>query len=375
MNLQGGPCGSDAFALTRSIEPSAASAAAAAPESRLRSRGDFTCRSRSSGPASPAWATPWLLHRQGFAVTLFEANDYARWPHPHRRRHARRHHASGGHRLPGLQRPHLSAPVRAVRRARRRVGAQHDVVRVRDDAARLEWAGSDLAIAVRAAAQPRCGPRSGACSRTSCASTATHDGAAAAGRACRRARSASTSTRERYGDAHSATGTCCRWPASIWSSPRRELLDFPLPSFVALLPQPRPAADPRPAAMADGQRRCAHLRRAHRGDAARRAPVDAGHARAPPARVGVEVDRAGGAAERFDGVVLACHSDQALALLGDDASLGERRALARIRYQPNRVAAAHRHGAAAAPAARVVGVELPRHRRPRRSVARSRCSY
>jgi predicted NAD/FAD-binding protein len=40
--------------------------------------------------------------------------------------------------------------------------------------------------------------------------------------------------------------------------------------------------------------------------------------------------------ERFDEVVLACHSDQAAALLADPSSL-ETQALARIRYQANRV--------------------------------------
>jgi predicted NAD/FAD-binding protein len=39
--------------------------------------------------------------------------------------------------------------------------------------------------------------------------------------------------------------------------------------------------------------------------------------------------------ERFDALVLACHSDQALALLGDDATPDERRLLGAIRYQPN----------------------------------------
>ena len=38
--------------------------------------------------------------------------------------------------------------------------------------------------------------------------------------------------------------------------------------------------------------------------------------------------------ERFDQVVLACHGDQALALL-DDASDAEREILGAIRYQPN----------------------------------------
>lgn len=42
-----------------------------------------------------------------------------------------------------------------------------------------------------------------------------------------------------------------------------------------------------------------------------------------------------GRAERFDRLVLACHSDQALALLGEDASAAERDVLGAIRYQPN----------------------------------------
>ena len=43
-----------------------------------------------------------------------------------------------------------------------------------------------------------------------------------------------------------------------------------------------------------------------------------------------------GACERFDQVVLACHSDQALALLGGQASYTEHKLLSAIRYQPNR---------------------------------------
>lgn len=40
--------------------------------------------------------------------------------------------------------------------------------------------------------------------------------------------------------------------------------------------------------------------------------------------------------QRFDHVVLACHSDQALALLGENATDEERENLGKIRYQPNR---------------------------------------
>jgi predicted NAD/FAD-binding protein len=48
---------------------------------------------------------------------------------------------------------------------------------------------------------------------------------------------------------------------------------------------------------------------------------------------GVHVESASGS-ERFDAVVLACHSDQSLALL-QDASAAEREVLAAVRYQPN----------------------------------------
>jgi uncharacterized protein len=48
---------------------------------------------------------------------------------------------------------------------------------------------------------------------------------------------------------------------------------------------------------------------------------------------GVEVD-AGGSTERFDEVILACHSDQALAML-DDPSPAERDLLGAFPYQPN----------------------------------------
>jgi predicted NAD/FAD-binding protein len=50
---------------------------------------------------------------------------------------------------------------------------------------------------------------------------------------------------------------------------------------------------------------------------------------------GVEVDSDRGC-ERFDQVVLGCHSDQALRLLSD-ADADEQRILGSVRYQPNRV--------------------------------------
>lgn len=56
---------------------------------------------------------------------------------------------------------------------------------------------------------------------------------------------------------------------------------------------------------------------------------------------GVEVVPAGGAPEHFDEVVLACHSDQALALLGDGATRPEREVLGAIGYQPSELVLHH----------------------------------
>jgi predicted NAD/FAD-binding protein len=65
---------------------------------------------------------------------------------------------------------------------------------------------------------------------------------------------------------------------------------------------------------------------------------------------GVTVHTAHGP-ETFDGVVLACHSDQALRLLGAQATANERDLLGAIRYQPNR-AVLHTDAPAAAKAVR-----------------------
>ena len=50
---------------------------------------------------------------------------------------------------------------------------------------------------------------------------------------------------------------------------------------------------------------------------------------------GLRVAHTGGS-ELFDQVVMACHSDQALAILGTTASRGQHEILSAIRYQANR---------------------------------------
>lgn len=49
----------------------------------------------------------------------------------------------------------------------------------------------------------------------------------------------------------------------------------------------------------------------------------------------VRIVAGGDAPASFDEVVLTCHSDQALSMLGEDATRAEREALGSIRYQPN----------------------------------------
>jgi predicted NAD/FAD-binding protein len=122
--------------------------------------------------------------------------------------------------------------------------------------------------------------------------------------------------------------------AAIWSSPRREILDFPLPSFLRFChnhgllqvfdrPQWRTVA---------GGARTYVARIA---------------AELPDVRVATPVERlvrhydhvfvhAGSRADRYDEVVLACHSDQARMLL-TDATEEEDELLAAVRYQSNRV--------------------------------------
>lgn len=51
---------------------------------------------------------------------------------------------------------------------------------------------------------------------------------------------------------------------------------------------------------------------------------------------GVTVDTAAASDKGYDDVILACHSDQALAMLGQGATAQETQALSAIRYQPNR---------------------------------------
>ena len=100
---------------------------------------------------------------------------------------------------------------------------------------------------------------------------------------------------------------------------------------------------PRPAALADGQRRLGALRRGAHGAGLRgRDPAEHARSQRSPARDDhVLVTPRGGEPERFDEVVLATHSDQALALLGD-ATRPRARAARRAPLPAQRGGAAHR---------------------------------
>lgn len=277
--------------------------------------------------------TAWLLQRQGVDATLFEAGA-----------------TLGGHShtvdvaLDGVTHPVDTGFLVFNTRTYPRLCAMLDTLGVasvpsdmsfacRVDAAGLEWGGSDLSTVF---AQPR-----------NLLRPAFHRMLADILRFNRRTTALVAAgrlppcslgeylAREGYGDAF-RDWYLLPMAGSIWSSPRRDLLDFPLPSFarfchnhglMQILDRPQWRT-------VQGGSRAYVLRIA--------ATLPDVRLRSPVTRIrrherGVDVVTTGHAAERYDGVVLACHSDQALALLGEDASLGERRALGRIRYQPNRV--------------------------------------
>ena len=122
--------------------------------------------------------------------------------------------------------------------------------------------------------------------------------------------------------------------AAIWSCPTGQMLDYPFATFTrfcrnhGLL-----QLDDRP----QWRSVCGGGREYVRKMLARIARVSTGCSvrSVLRRRNGVEVETRG-QRQVFDEVVLACHSDQALALLGEFASPAERELLRAVRYQPNR---------------------------------------
>ena len=124
--------------------------------------------------------------------------------------------------------------------------------------------------------------------------------------------------------------------AAIWSSTLSDMLAFPAVSFVRFFSNHGLLSySERPAwrTVTNGSRNYVErLIADFRGRVLSGRPVTA--VRRSPA--GVEVQDANGHRERYDEVVLACHADQALAMLGEDASTEEREVVGSFRYQRNR---------------------------------------
>ncbi len=148
--------------------------------------------------------------------------------------------------------------------------------------------------------------------------------------------------------------------AAIWSAPRKDILDFPLPTFVRFCRNHgllQIADRPQWRTVSGGGRTYVEKIAAQLRDVRISTPVRR-VARTPE---GIAIDTPSRCGETFDEVVLACHSDQALALLAD-ASHGERRLLAAVRYQPNRVLLHTDAALLPRTTRRMGGLELPRGR-------------
>lgn len=122
--------------------------------------------------------------------------------------------------------------------------------------------------------------------------------------------------------------------AAIWSCPTGQMLDMPLATFVRFCHNhgllqifDRPLWR----TVEGGSRAYVNAIAAQLSDVRLACPVHG------VTRQGGKLQLShGGGEENFDQVVMACHSDQALAILGNTASPAQRALLGAIRYQPNR---------------------------------------
>jgi uncharacterized protein len=122
--------------------------------------------------------------------------------------------------------------------------------------------------------------------------------------------------------------------AAIWSCPTRAMLAYPLATFVRFCHNHglvQVFDRPQWMTVRGGAREYVRRMLPAIADARLNAPVE--HVTRDEAGVWL---RANGAQERFDEVVFACHADQTLAILGQDATPDERRLLGALRYQRNR---------------------------------------
>ena len=301
-----------------------------------------------------------LLQRQGCRVTLFEANDYP-----------------GGHThtvdvtLDGITAPVDTGFLVYNDRTYPLLIALFDELgiesapstmsfAVRDDAADLEWAGTDLSALfaqARNLARPAFWRMLGDIVRFNRETTA-----------MQRADGVHAITLREYLDEGGYSAVFRDWyllpmAAAIWSVPLSTVLEFPLPTFVRFCyrhgllqmfdrPQWRTVVG---GARTYVERIVAHLSDVRLSTPARQVRRHATH---------IEIDSPTTTGERFDQVVLACHSDQSLALLAD-ASHSETDLLGSVRYQPQPRPAAYGSATDASTPTCVVGVELSRVARAR----------
>ena len=123
--------------------------------------------------------------------------------------------------------------------------------------------------------------------------------------------------------------------AAIWSTPRIKMLDYPAATFVSFFDNHRLIHNERPAwrTVSGGSRNYLQKllkplgRRVRLGTRVETIIRDA---------FGVSVFTSAGEPERFDHVIIAAHSDQALAMLGNPSQV-ETTILSAIAYRPNRV--------------------------------------
>ena len=233
-------------------------------------------------------------------------------------------HPRRGHRLPGLQRAHLPEPDAPVRRAAACETATSDMsfsVQVPGTGNGRRWSGAARDLnTVFAQRRNLLRPALLAHAGRHRALQPPHH---RAGRARRRSRTAPqpigdfldrARLRREFRDWYFLPMIGC-----IWSCPTDQMLRFPGRHDDPLLPQPRPDPGRQPAAVVHGARRRAALRRQDAAgipDARLNTPVRSVR-RLPPGsgRGGVLVATDAGS-ERFDDVVLACHSDQSAGAAG-----------------------------------------------------------
>ncbi len=122
--------------------------------------------------------------------------------------------------------------------------------------------------------------------------------------------------------------------AAIWSCPTATMLEYPVSTFARFCHNHgllQVSDRPRWMTVRGGAREYVRRIIDTLPDARLNCPVE----RVARDEAGVWVQTRS-ATQRFDDVVFACHSDQALAILGEDVSPSERMVLSSVRYQANR---------------------------------------